>query len=110
MNLSFLQSGATGELTISEEMGIEFASELKSGLADALEAVTCLDLELSGVTSASLCSLQLVCSAHRAAVQSGKRLTAKNMSEGFLTSMDNAGFLRHVGCANCRDNDCLWVE
>jgi len=109
MNLSFLQSGDTGVLTISGEMGIEFASELKSGFADALEAVTSLELNLTDVTTASLCCLQLLCSAHRAAVQSGKRLSVRNISEGFTGSMDDAGFLRHVGCANCRDNDCLWL-
>ncbi|HKZ16290.1 MAG TPA: STAS domain-containing protein, partial [Geobacteraceae bacterium] len=78
MNLSFLQSGDTGVLTIGGEMGIEFASELKSGFADALEAVTSLELDLTDVTTASLCCLQLLCSAHRAAVQSGKRLAVRN--------------------------------
>jgi anti-anti-sigma regulatory factor len=110
MNLSFLQTGSTGVLTISGDMGIEFASALKPALADALEAVTSLELDLAGVTTASLCCLQLFCSAHKTSMQSGKRLTANDVSEGFAASVDEAGFVRHVGCANCGDDECLWLE
>lgn len=110
MNLSFHQSGESGVLAIAGEVGIEFASELKSGLLDALQTVTSLEVDLAEVTSAGLCCLQLFCSAHRAAVQSGKSLALNNISEGFAGCMADAGFLRHEGCLNGAGVECLWLE
>lgn len=110
MKISFVQSGDSGTLTLSGCLGIENASELKKGVADALDAVSCLELDLSETSSASLCALQLLCAAHRAAVDAGKQLAFRNIGEVMTAFMDEAGFLRHVGCSRSGDRECLWLD
>ena len=110
MNLTFQQAGDSGLLTILGEMGIESAPELKSALEEALAAVTSIEADLAGITSASLCCLQLLCSAHRTAAAAGKTFTLKKTGIAFAGSVADAGFLRHVGCRAGNGSDCLWLD
>ncbi len=110
MNCHFLQSTESGILTITGEMGIEQASELKSSLAQALEQSPRIEVDLSGVESVHLCCLQLLCTAHKNAVQSGKMLELRNAGTEFRKGALDAGFIRHTGCLDECGTVCFWLE
>ncbi len=110
MTHDFQQSGDGGVLTLKGALTIENAAELKSAVAEALDASTGLVLELAEVDTADLSCLQLLCSAHRTAVRDGKSLELRNAGGGFIAMTDAAGYGRHLGCMNRSRSDCLWLE
>lgn len=109
MNHSFTQSGETGVLAMGGALTIEDAAELKIAIVDALGATSRLVLDLAQVATADLCCLQLFCSAHRTAERSGKILEFGNAGQGFAGGLEEAGYVRHVGCLQGACSDCLWT-
>jgi anti-anti-sigma regulatory factor len=110
MSTSFELSGETGILAVSDELTIEYAAELKTAITDALAASAHLVIDMTRATTIDLCCLQLLCSAHRAAVKEGKTFSILSGGEGFVESIREAGYLRHVGCMTNSGHDCLWTE
>jgi anti-anti-sigma factor len=110
MNCHFHQTGDCGILNVTGEMGIEYASEFKSSLAEALEQAARIEVDLSGVESVHLCCLQLLCSAHKAAGRSGKILEIRDAGEEFRKGALDAGFIRHAGCLDETGAVCMWLE
>jgi anti-anti-sigma regulatory factor len=110
MNHTFDVSEETGNLALSESLTIEDADRLKEAVGEALTTATHLDIDLSAVDSIDLCCLQVLCSAHRTAVSRNKTLTILNPGDGFMESIRETGYLRHVGCAKTGGNQCLWAD
>ncbi len=110
MNHSFQLSADTGVLSLAGALTIEHGAELKASLSGALEAADHIVCDLSGLESADICTLQLFCSAHKAAARAGKTLEFRATCEGFDASVMEAGFRRHVGCMSQNSADCLWIE
>ena len=108
MDQEFNQSGGKGTLSLSGDLMIEDASELKDALARALADVTTLEVDMAGVESADVACLQVFCSAHRTALRQGGTLLFRNVGQGFIGILETSGFLRHMGCSPDRD-DCLWL-
>lgn len=109
MNHSFMQSGDSGALAIGGALTIENAAELKTVIVDALGATTHLVLDLARLATADLCCLQLFCSAHRTADRAGKTIVFSNIGEGFARALEEAGYVRHIGCIDGACPDCLWT-
>lgn len=99
MEVIFTSSGETGVLSISGDMVIDEALELKSALSDALGKVSSLQIDLSGVSRVDLSSLQLFCSVHTTAVDAEKTVTLTNATESFTRYASDAGFSRHLPCS-----------
>lgn len=110
MSHCFELSGETGILAVSDALTIEYAGELKTAITDALAAATHLVIDMTRLTTIDLCCLQVFCSAHRAAVKEGKTLSILSGGKGFLESIRETGYLRHVGCQTNSGHDCLWTE
>ncbi|MRR58203.1 MAG: anti-sigma factor antagonist [Deltaproteobacteria bacterium] len=110
MKISLEKSGDGATLTISGELGIETGEALKSGITEAFGIADRIDLDLSGVTSLDLCSMQLLCSAHRTAAVSGKQLLLMNVGEAFSSDRRTAGYMRHTSCHRGAGLNCLWLE
>jgi anti-anti-sigma factor len=110
MNHTIELSGESGILAVSEALTIEDAEELKKAVTDALAAATHLLIDLSRVTAIDLCCLQVLCSAHRTAVTEGKTFALLNSGDGFLETIRETGYLRHMGCLTTRGHDCLWID
>jgi len=89
---------ADGELTV------ESASELRGALMDAAGSGGDVVLDFSGVTSADLSALQLVCSACKSAVRDGWRLRLEPSPEIFCGVATAAGF-SGADCAS--GNQCI---
>ena len=110
MNCSLEQSEETSTLSISGPMTIEDAANLKTALAGVIADSFRIEVDLNAVAAIDLSCLQVLCSAHRAAVHSGKKLSIRSTPEALLTCLEDAGFPRHSGCLQQEGESCLWQE
>jgi len=93
-----------GELTVPR------AADLKDALVNALSNADSIEINLEEVTRIDLACLQLLCSAHRTAANTGKRLTVRDPSAPvYLEARKNAGFMYNKPCRYVSTDDCLWI-
>lgn len=98
-----------GLLTLNGPVTVEQARELHGSLLDPRGAVADLAVDLSGVNEIDVTCLQLLCAAHHAAAPEGRRLRLVNVGDGLRESIEQLGFLRHVGCSGDKSGSCLWM-
>jgi anti-anti-sigma regulatory factor len=110
MDTCFEKSGDHGVLSVEGELTIEYAAGLKTALAEALNSGLHLILDVAKVAKTDVSCLQLICSAHKSAVLSGKTITLRNTGGEFVRALKDTGFLRHVGCAPGTGDACVWLR
>lgn len=110
MNCSLEQSEETATLRISGTLTIEDAANLKTSLAGIVADSTLIEIDLSATGNTDLSCLQVLCAAHRSAVQTGKKLVLRNASDSLRTCLEDAGFPRQSGCLHHQGETCLWQE
>jgi len=110
MYCSLEQSEETATLTITGSMTIEDAADLKTALTTLLAGSSLSEVDLSAVDAIDLSCLQVLCSAHRAAVHSGKKLALSRAADSLITCLEDAGFPRQSGCLQQDGVPCLWQE
>ena len=111
MNCSIEQSEEAAKLFISGSMTIEDAAQLKSTLVGALTDASHIQIDLGATESTDLSCLQVLCSAHRAAVLAGKKFEVlKTKGDSLVACLEVAGFPRQTGCLQQQDEACLWQE
>jgi anti-anti-sigma regulatory factor len=97
-------------LALKGALTIEYATELKSVLLEAIYMKDHLVLSLEEVTEVDLSGLQILCSAHRTSLEQHKQLTLQGARPGsFQQAVKDAGFIRSVGCHKDPHQKCLWV-
>lgn len=97
-------------VSISGSMTVHHAGELKTALLSVLSSDEQICLDLQNVTEVDLTGLQLICATHRSSVQLNKRFCVNSGDNDIVkTASIEAGFQRHVGCAQDKDKTCLWV-
>ncbi len=104
------QPQAKRTLKISGGLTISQAGESREKLLAALTGTDELEVDLSALTEVDLSGLQLLCAAHRSAMQLGKRFRLLGDNEVLAKVVADAGFQRHVGCDMDITNSCIWVE
>lgn len=92
MNCSLEQAQETTKLLISGPMTIEDAAHVKTSLVEALASSLLIEVDLGAVEAIDLSCLQVLCSAHRAAVQAGKKLVLRSKADALITCLEDAGF------------------
>lgn len=98
------------ELLLSGDLVLRHIARLKGEILTALEENDHLLLDLSAAKVVDLPFLQLLCSAHRSAVQRNKSLgLTGEIPDDFRRKLDAAGFLRHVGCGLDCPKTCIWT-
>ena len=108
MNFEKDVSGRQGTLTLSGELTIQRAGELKDRLLEAQESVPSLLLNLEGVAEVDASCFQLLCSAHRSAVQADKGLGfTGTIPVSFRQAVKDAGYTKEV-CCTAGSGSCLW--
>lgn len=110
MNCCLEQSEETAKLFIAGSMTIEDAADLKTTLTGALAASSIIEIDLSATDETDLSCLQVLCSAHRAAVHAGKKLVVLKAGDSLITCLEDAGFTRQSGCLQEIEESCLWQE
>lgn len=108
MTYQFQQSGGNGQLNLSGELTVQYASELLAVLAGAQNSVTDLVVNLADVTEADVSCLQLLCAAHRSALRIQKSMALGKVSPEFRRAVEDSGYIRHMGCSRGTGQNCLW--
>ncbi|SNB44783.1 STAS domain-containing protein [Geobacter sp. DSM 9736] len=107
---SMSEDGEVRVVTLSGEMTIMHAGELRETLLSALAGEGKFRVDVTAVTDIDLAGLQLLCAAHRAAVGARGTMTLnREGNEGFVDAARAAGFPRHVGCSRDTEKSCIWV-
>lgn len=103
------QSNGVEVLVVEGDLTIRHANELKAILMKSLNGLDLLALNFEKATEVDLSCLQLLCSAHRTAVRSGRRLIlTRDRSEALKRAIEDAGYSRQRGCVLDRDSSCFW--
>jgi ABC-type transporter Mla MlaB component len=102
--------GKIRELVLKGDLILDRAAALKAEMQASLESAEQLQINLTETSAVDLSFLQLLCSAHRSAVQSNKslRLTGQ-IPEDFYRKLQESGFGRHVGCRHDCQSSCIWM-
>lgn len=102
----------TVTLTLSEDLTLPYAEELKKFLLETAGAGKNVRVKFESVADIDLSLLQLLCSAHRTAVRLKADFTVEGpMPEECRLFVEEAGFIRRHGCRfNEQKKGCLWLE
>lgn len=98
-------------LTLTGEITVTDARELKEVLLKAIESSNGLCVNVEGVTETDLSLLQLLCATHRASLRQGKRLILEGECPAALRQIiTEAGYFRREGCIAEARKSCLWIK
>ena len=105
------QDEGTATLSLDGSLTIMEIGELKQVLAEALEQNGHVVVDFSSAGKMDFAWLQLLCSAHRSALATGKDLQlASTYPESFHVLKREAGFDRHCSCPlSTEPGNCLWM-
>ena len=98
------------ELMLDGDVTVETAQSLQEALLNPQGAVSELVVNMSEVRDIDVTCLQLLCSAHHAATKQGRKLNLANVNPAIRSSMENLGFIRHIGCQDDKNGRCLWMQ
>jgi anti-anti-sigma regulatory factor len=94
-----------GELTVG---GIR---KIHEELLHSLEKVRHLDIDIAGAVDMDLSFLQLLCSAHRTAAQTGKTVALTgDIPNIFRQAVEDNGYGGTGGCSGEAGRTCLWIS
>ena len=105
------KSGNTGAITLEGELTLPYAEELRGVLIKALEDNNEVSIGMENVQDVDLSCLQLLCSAHRSAMRSQKKvMLSKDLPMMFTAAVEGAGFSRLKGCKYDKSSSCIWIS
>jgi ABC-type transporter Mla MlaB component len=97
-------------LKLCGDLTIENAGELKALLMRLNEAPGDLSLDLSEIGAIDTAGLQMLCSAHKSWLVSGKSVTYKGDALDALAAVaKEAGYERKEACTTLAKGQCLWT-
>ena len=100
--------GVEGVLTLSGEMTLECAEEIKESMLKALSSVGHVTCDVKDVTEADLSFLQMLCSAHKTSLSRRKMFTlSEARSEQYEDAVQTAGLV--LSCSVGEADTCLWL-
>lgn len=109
MSIKFEISGKTIVLTLTDDLTIEQAQELKTTLLECKDKGNQVGVKLDKVTGIDLACLQVLCSAHRTFDSENKVLSlCAEGSEAFRQSVQRSGFVGSRACDLNPGTACLW--
>ncbi|MBF0136277.1 MAG: STAS domain-containing protein [Magnetococcus sp. DMHC-1] len=101
-----VEDSGTGTLTLSGDLTIQHAQELKEALHDAIVQTMHLNLNFKDVDRVDLAGIQLLCSAHRSILERKKTLALVSpVPDTFKEAIRTSGFDR---CIEQDDPSGLW--
>lgn len=101
----------TTRLQLTGQLNVMRATEIREQLMAALKGFHQVEIALDNAATIDLSCLQLICSAHRTAIESGKVLTLITSDELLLAGVKKtAGFAAGTECIFNRKNSCLWMK
>ncbi|MCX7965642.1 MAG: STAS domain-containing protein [Syntrophorhabdaceae bacterium] len=96
-------------LRFSGDLTVINAEKIKSQILHSIQDTDHLVLNLTDITDMDISFLQILCSAHKTALNSGKFITIDGDSFNTIKPhMERSGFFRHLGCSKDRKEECLF--
>lgn len=103
------EASGLGVVILDGELTIDHAAGIRDLLIQALESAEKVTIRLRDITAADISCLQLLCSAHKTAVKSDKKITLDDgNSEIFRQTVADAGFARSRECQQDPYGSCFW--
>jgi ABC-type transporter Mla MlaB component len=100
-----------GRMTLKGELTLENIRPLYENMKDMLEKAKHLVVDVSEASDADLCLLQLLCSAHRTAMKTGKTLAfAEIIPDVVQKAMADNGYTGQSRCSLDVNHTCLWAK
>ena len=97
-----------GVLTLTGDLTIEKAAEIRKALLATLDDHDQVAIRLDSVTAVDLSCLQLLCSAHRTALGRDKKISLDLEDADFFERIvRESGFWRKTGCRTSRAKSCM---
>ena len=110
MSATFKQTGNRGVITLSNDLTLPHAEELKKIFIKALVDTDDVSIVMENVHDVDLSCLQMLCSAHRSAVRFKKKVSfSGNLPQALKDAVRAAGFERLTGCRLDCEKSCLWM-
>lgn len=101
------ESGESGRLTLRGDVTIQQAESLKEALLESISVSQRLELDMEKIERIDLSGLQLLCSAHRTLLSTGKDIQVIGaVPDVFRQTILEAGF---IGCTNKDDKSGIWT-
>ena len=97
-------------LDLSGSLTVKNAAGLKDDLLKAFKRGTTIKINLEEVREVDLSSLQVLCAAHRFAIDKGKTIDLNDPAGILVEAGRVAGFPNGKECRFAKDNDCIWKE
>lgn len=99
-----------GELIMGGKLTVEFAADIRAKLIEAFTKGDEISVRLEEDAEADLSFLQVLCSAHRTALDAKKTFELNAAAApGFRRAVKQAGYVRTQGCVLELEKDCLWM-
>lgn len=95
-------------LTLSGELSLEKIVEFRKVLLDGLNGTNNMVIDLLKVDTVDLAVLQILCSAHRMALESGKSLSVSSYPEPFTEAIRESGLSSYACRNDVWRHECLW--
>lgn len=105
-----LNVAGAGELVMGGDLTIENAAKIRAGLLEALGKGGPVIVRIEGDAVMDVSFMQILCSAHNAAVKSDKPFCLSYAIPGnFIRAVVESGYKRNRGCSRDKNGSCLWV-
>ena len=99
------------EIHLGGDLSVGRAGELRQIITESLSRGEQIVLACSESADMDLSFLQLVCSAHRTALQSNSLLKLSNtLEKKLLTKAGEAGYFRETACRSDKNHECFWLR
>ena len=109
MSVTAATADRKSTITLAGELTISSADELRRLLLETFAAADEIALKVDPLEAVDLASLQVLCSAHRSVVRSGKKMFfVVPPPQTFKAAVADAGYTRLKECPMNQNNSCLW--
>lgn len=99
-----------GTLSLGGEITLLQAQDLLALLNEALEATDHVVIDIEEVTDIDMAGLQLLCAAHKTAVDLNKQwVMDPNQPDVLATRVRQAGLACRQHCDGLKNTNCLWM-
>lgn len=111
MGATFTKSGDSAVVTLSRDLTLPYAPDIRQVLIKALLDADSISISLEDVDEVDMSCLQMLCSTHRSAARLNKHLAfSATPPQVFCDMLAAAGFRRTTGCKLDTDKSCLWAS
>ena len=99
------------EINLGGDLSVGRAGELRQIISESLNTGKQIVLACSESADMDLSFLQLVCSAHRTALQSNSLLKlSDSLEKQLLIKAGEAGYFRETACRSDKNHECFWLR